>query len=69
LIGLIITLLSPVAAFLFGTYAESQLALWLLVGIGVGAIGVVLTLVGGLRLYRDLSHRSVSVGTSHSHAE
>jgi hypothetical protein len=67
LIGLIITLLSPVAAFLFGTYAESQLSLWLLVGIGVGAIGVVLTLVGGLRLYRALSHRSV--GASHSHAE
>ncbi len=58
LIGLIITLLSPVAAFLVGTYAESQLALWLLVGIGVGAIGVVLTSVGGVWVYRDLSHRS-----------
>jgi hypothetical protein len=67
LIGLIITLLSPVAAFLFGTYAESRLSLWLLVGIGAGAIGVVLTILGGLRLYRDLSHRSV--GTSHPHAE
>ncbi len=58
LIGLIIALLSPVAAFLFGTYGESQLALWLLVGIGVGALGVVLTIVGGLRLYQDLRQRS-----------
>jgi len=66
LIGLIITLLSPVAAFLFGTYAESQLALWLLVGIGVGAIGVALIVVGGLRVYRDLSHRSVDESQPHA---
>jgi hypothetical protein len=58
LIGGIIALISPVIAFLVGTYAETQVALWLLVGIGVGAVGVVLTIFGGLRLHKDLSHRS-----------
>ncbi|GAA3699700.1 hypothetical protein GCM10022204_15400 [Microlunatus aurantiacus] len=51
-------LISPVIAFLVGTYADTQVALWLLVGIGVGAVGVVVTILGGLRLHKDLSHRS-----------
>lgn len=58
LIGGIIALISPVIAFLVGTYADTQVALWLLVGIGVGAVGVVVTILGGLRLHKDLSHRS-----------
>jgi hypothetical protein len=58
LIGGIIALISPVIAFLVGTYADTQVALWLLVGIGVGAVGVLVTILGGLRLHKDLSHRA-----------
>lgn len=58
-LGGILALLGPLAGFLGGSVTSatgqdltSKLALWLASGLGVGALGVLLVAVGGLRWWR-----------------
>lgn len=65
LIGVAIAALAPLFGFLTGTAMGPQggtgelspLYLGLLIGVVIGAFGVLLAIVGGVRLYRTLSAR------------
>jgi uncharacterized membrane protein len=59
-LGAVLAVLAPLAGFLGGTLAgpgqdavnvDSLLA-WLIGGLGVGGVGVLIALLGGLRLHR-----------------